>query len=41
MKDLRSWTRSTTLVIAFLLCDAGLHPARADEVLVANGDWPL
>ena len=38
MRDLRSWTRSTTLVIAFLLCDAGLHPARADEVLVANGD---
>ena len=38
MRHPRSGIRSTTLVVAFTLFAAGLHPVRADEVLISNGD---
>jgi hypothetical protein len=38
MRHPRSGTRSATLVVAFTLLAAGLHPVGADEVLISNGD---
>ena len=38
MRHPRSGTRSATLVAAFTLVAAGLHPVGADEVVISNGD---